>query len=462
MDFVISFKADGERAVSDIQQIVNGVNGVTNAEIRSAKNIAQVAKWRKQTADLIAKEKEQAFKKLPIEEQMNRLIERRTQLTNLLAKAGENETRAAYLRLQLAKTQAKISGLSVGGGGADANGAAKPGMMGRLSTFVGGQVGALAAGFGAAAIAMKAKSVIDYAHEIRNMSDRVGVGVEQLQAFEFAAKQTGATLDDVAMAIKRLSVSQANAMAGNKEDIESFARMAVTLDDLKTKTPEEIFRQIAKHMEKSSLTAREMTDMIKLMGRGADSLVPAFRQGFSALVDEAKDLGLVLKEDVVDRLADAAEQAVIVSQKLLVAFGPAVANVIESLGTSVGWLLDKLQFAAAYWGAKTSSVEAFTKPDDPYNDPAAVGAAEAAVAGAPSARRRKKLPPAIPEAEPMTAHGSHSRGTIRVDDLARIGLFTGGGTDIKQQIQIQNQQLNELRALRGDVQKVERVMEDSF
>jgi|KBSSwiStaDraftv2_1062776.scaffolds.fasta_scaffold00424_8 hypothetical protein len=167
------------------------------------------------------------------------------------------------------------------------------------------------------ALAFSAKSVIDYASQFNDSASKLGVGVEFLQEAAFAAKQTGATMGDVEMALKRMQVSTIEALSGKpgNEAQTAFERLGVSLEDLRTKSVEDVFRKIAEHVQRAGQSGRTLTDMLQLMGRSADSLLPAFVQGFSDLAKEAYRLGLVLDDITLKKLDAMGDKLDVISLK---------------------------------------------------------------------------------------------------------------------------------------------------
>lgn len=163
--------------------------------------------------------------------------------------------------------------------------------------------------FGAGALAYSAKSILDYASQFNDSAKKLGVGVEFLQEAAFAAKQTGASFGAVEDALKRLQIAQAAALGGRGPQTEAFGRLGVTLADLKSKNVEQIFTQIAANVQKANPSAQQLADTVALLGRSADDLLPAFREGFGEAQSQARELGLVINRDLIQRLDDAGDRA---------------------------------------------------------------------------------------------------------------------------------------------------------
>jgi hypothetical protein len=86
------------------------------------------------------------------------------------------------------------------------------GLKGALSGLggIGGVFGALAGAATGAGLLALGKSAIDTADNLRDMSIRTGVSVEQLSRLKTAAEMSGATIDDVGKALTKTAVAIAN------------------------------------------------------------------------------------------------------------------------------------------------------------------------------------------------------------------------------------------------------------
>lgn len=157
--------------------------------------------------------------------------------------------------------------------------------------------------FGGGALAFEAKAAIDYASQFNDSARKLGVGVEFLQEAAYAAKQTGASFGAVEDALKRLQIAQVAALGKpGSSQADAFGRLGVTLADLKSKGVEQIFSQIAANIQRANPSAQQLADTVLILGRSADDLLPAFRDGFSDLQKRARELGLVLDKETIEKL----------------------------------------------------------------------------------------------------------------------------------------------------------------
>lgn len=143
---------------------------------------------------------------------------------------------------------------------------------------------------------------IETAGKLNDLSTRLGVSVEFLQETQFAAEQTGASLDDVSSAIEKLSVSRAKALAGDKSSIENYEKMGFSLQQIKDLTKEDLFRAIGKRFEIGIDPEKLVGPFRELAGRSAGSLIPAMTEGLSGAAEQARSLGLIMSTEVVTSL----------------------------------------------------------------------------------------------------------------------------------------------------------------
>jgi hypothetical protein len=104
-EFILDFKATGT------DEFAKAAKDTTQALDRQEANAKKMTKWRNELAQLARAEREAAEKKLPIEKQMENLLQRRAQLEERIARAGNSQFRLTALRLQQARNERRIGAL---------------------------------------------------------------------------------------------------------------------------------------------------------------------------------------------------------------------------------------------------------------------------------------------------------------------------------------------------------------
>ena len=158
-----------------------------------------------------------------------------------------------------------------------------------------------------AGITAAIKRTIDYADSINDLANATGISVETLSALDYAAQQSGTTIQAVSSSLRILAQNLENAQQGNKEASEAFVRLGIDVNNT-GRTLESTFFEVL-----DSLKDRQ--DRVALstqtLGRGSlefGSLAQEGSVGVKALMEEATKLNRVISKQQAadaDAMADA-------------------------------------------------------------------------------------------------------------------------------------------------------------
>ena len=158
--------------------------------------------------------------------------------------------------------------------------------------------GAIAGAFGTAAIVAAGKATMDYAGQIADLSERLGVSTDALQEMDFAARLTGTNLETFTGFLEKLSVSREEALQGNDELRDSFARLGVSLEDLT--------RQIGRAIQGGDV--QQLMPALKgVGGRGAGALAPTFKLGLEEAGQQARAANAIISAEDIAALDEAGD-----------------------------------------------------------------------------------------------------------------------------------------------------------
>ena len=178
----------------------------------------------------------------------------------------------------------------------------------QVSKFGGTLKSQLAGAFSVAAITAFVKHVADYAERIGDVQDVLGTGAEAAQQWSLAAKLNGKDADFVSQKILNTASSLERARQGNEESIEAFRKMGVSLQDIRTKNPEEIFRMMAKSIAESGISADNTAAAVELFGRGAAKMLLILRDfeslGGMNFMDQSQIDQLKEANDEIDKMSN--------------------------------------------------------------------------------------------------------------------------------------------------------------
>ena len=211
------------------------------------------------------------------------------------------EQRAKSLGVSIAKQKAPASAMGerLKQLGVDAAQAA-PG-MGRLVSVFGklppqamivvgalAAVGAATVGVGKKTLELGVQTATTY-DEIGKNARALGISVESYQKLAYAMRQGGASDAQFSDALKTLTKKMDEAASGSKEARANFAKLGVSLADVRSKNPEEIFLQLADGISKIDDPVQRAKESMKLFGGSGMRIAEAMRGGSEALRQLGKD-----------------------------------------------------------------------------------------------------------------------------------------------------------------------------
>lgn len=204
-----------------------------------------------------------------------------------------------------------------------------------IKTAFGALGGAVAIG----SLAAFAKTGIDAADALNDLSSRTGVAVKDLASLKLAAQLSDTSLDGVGKAIQRLNLSVGQAQGGNKAIAESLRALGVNSADAR----ERLF-QIADAYKASGGQGRALADIQAVLGKSYTELIPLLEQGGDGLrqmAQESESFAQTMERlapeagkfnDEMDKLRQNAASA---SAEILAKLVPALNEVFERTSTLV-------------------------------------------------------------------------------------------------------------------------------
>jgi predicted nucleic acid-binding Zn-ribbon protein len=180
------------------------------------------------------------------------------------------------------------------------------GLTRRISAFAVG----IAAGVGVGGLALLTKRSIESADAIGKAADKVGLGVEALQEYRFAAEQTGVAQKTLDMAMQRFSRRVGEAARGQGELRDTLKAYNIDVVDAqgKARALEDVLDDYADAVANASSQQEQLRLSFKAFDSEGAALVNLMRRGSAGVAElrqEARNLGIVLDESMV-RQAEAA------------------------------------------------------------------------------------------------------------------------------------------------------------
>lgn len=157
---------------------------------------------------------------------------------------------------------------------------------------------------GAAGLFLLTKRVMATADEIGKTADKLGIGTEALQEYRHAADMAGLAQSTFDMALQRFTRRASEAANGTGEAKAALAELGIQLRDSNgnMRSSEDLLADVADAFTRVKSPADRLRLAFKLFDSEGAGMVNMLRNGSKGLNDmrqEARDLGLVLSDQIV-------------------------------------------------------------------------------------------------------------------------------------------------------------------
>lgn len=162
--------------------------------------------------------------------------------------------------------------------------------------------GAALAGLATAAISA-ANNVAAAGDQIDKESQKLNMSREAYQEWSYVLSQNGADIAQLGSGMEALVDKMKAAGEGSEEVSGMFGELGISMDALKSLTPEEAFEMVVQGLQGMTDETRKAQIAQELLGGSGAELMPLLNSTAEAtdkLKQEAHDLGLVMSDDAVD------------------------------------------------------------------------------------------------------------------------------------------------------------------
>jgi hypothetical protein len=173
--------------------------------------------------------------------------------------------------------------------------------MGGMAAAAKGMASALAGAFSFRDIAAGVAQVANAAGQIADSAAKIGIGAEAVQRLQFAAEQSGASIDTVAGAIKNMA---SHIVEGDDGALAAMQALNLNLDDLRAMSPDQAFTAIAEAIRQVPDPMKQSALAVDLFGRSGAELLPAIKAG----IEEVGAAAPVMRDRTVQALDESADK----------------------------------------------------------------------------------------------------------------------------------------------------------
>lgn len=143
--------------------------------------------------------------------------------------------------------------------------------------------GMMATALAAVDFGAMAGQAVNAASDIADASQKIGDSAEMTQRLKFAAEQGGASLENVAIAIKNM----AEKLGGKDGGAQLLSDLGLSLGDIAGKSPGQVFLAMADAIQKIPDPLRQSDLATDAFGKTATDLLPAIKDGFRQVAEAA-------------------------------------------------------------------------------------------------------------------------------------------------------------------------------
>lgn len=167
---------------------------------------------------------------------------------------------------------------------------------------VNGLLAGLGTALSVAGLIAAGKHALDTADNLSKLSQKTGISVESLSLLKPVAEQSGVSLEGLAKGMQKLATAMVEAAGGSKEQVETFARIGVSVKDAvgQLRPTEAVLLDLADAFAAMPDGAEKSALAVKLFGKSGVELIPFLNQGqagIEALKLKFKELGLEISGD---------------------------------------------------------------------------------------------------------------------------------------------------------------------
>ncbi len=203
------------------------------------------------------------------------------------------------------------------------------------------------AGMGLAGVTYVTKRFIDLGDALNKMSARTGATVEWLSAMSFGAERSGATIEMLEQAIRKLNKAIAEAQNGNRTPYEVFRRLRIDPSSMEFKSMDAgaQFELVARRLNEVQSQAEKTRLAMALFEEGGVMLLPLLGD-IDKLKQKAKELGIIMTKDQADTAAallDAWTNFKYQLNAIFMSLGEAIAPALKQVVTWLSKMVKPIQ-----------------------------------------------------------------------------------------------------------------------
>jgi lambda family phage tail tape measure protein len=155
-----------------------------------------------------------------------------------------------------------------------------------------------------------AEELETYADSAQKLSQQTGQSTKDIQEWSYATRSVGLDSKDSAKAVEALGAAQNKAVEGNKNAVNAFTALGISMAQVKNDSPHDMLLEVADAFQQSQDSAAKAAVAHELFGEAGEKLIPLLDKGSAGIqdyADKANALGGILSDNTIKQLASMKE-----------------------------------------------------------------------------------------------------------------------------------------------------------
>lgn len=198
----------------------------------------------------------------------------------------------------------------------------------KFSAHFGARFAAL---FSVGAVEEGIRRTVEFGKHIADVAQQFGISAEQVQEFNFAAKLSGTELETFTAALRKLAQARTEALKHPEgAQARAFSEFGMDREFLRnTSDARELMFRLSDAVKGTAIDLNSIPQILELIGQRNTELIPALTAGLRDAAEEAHQLGLVMKNETAEALAEMDDQFDRLILKGKVLFAQPVADLLK-------------------------------------------------------------------------------------------------------------------------------------
>ena len=241
-----------------------------------------------------------------------------------------------------------------------------------FKSIAGAVAGPLAAAFSVDAIVGYTRQLVQTGVEINRLSQLAGTSAENFQQFAYGAKQAGVPMEKFADIMKDVQDKVGEFLNTGGGPLKDFftiiaPKIGLTAKAFENLSGPQALQLFYKSLEQANLSQSEMVFYLEAIANDATLLQPLLKnnaQGFKDSAAEAENLGLVIKNEVIQASTELSKNWDTLGQSVQVTFIPVLGALIKQLAGVSQEFLNAKRAGIGFLGAiKGTFTDGLDDPD---------------------------------------------------------------------------------------------------